>query len=142
MMRYALCAALIAAISPQASQADDLIAAYFVELGPQDFYNSRGARLGNVFGIFQQDRANFHKFGIRHGGDSPDPVFTTPAMRAKIPELLSRGNGAAWSDVADMDPERAARPGFADYRVSICGRGGAVTYMFIDYADGDGYGSC
>ncbi|MEM7471402.1 MAG: hypothetical protein AAF340_08620 [Pseudomonadota bacterium] len=142
MRFFSLCAAAALLVFPQTSAADDLIAAYFVELGPQDFYNSRGTRLGNVGGIFQQDRANVHRFGMRHGGDSLDPVFTSPEMRAQIPTLLARGNANAWADIAQMDPATAARPGYADYRVSICGRGGAVTYMFIDYADGDGYGSC
>lgn len=130
------------AILPLTAHADDLIADYFVELGPQDFYNSSGTRLTSTAAIFQQDRANVHRFGIRHGGDGLDPIFSNRDLRAQIPTLLSRGNVAAWADVATMDPATAARPGYADYRVAICGRGGAVTYMFIDYADGDAYGSC
>ena len=136
-----LTACLLACL-PLTATADELIADYFVELGPQDFYNSSGTRLGTTAQIFQQDRANVHRFGIRHGGDSLDPVFADRAMRARIPELLARGNASNWDDVAGYDPATAARPGFADYRVAICGRGGAVTYMFIDYADGDFYNSC
>ncbi len=130
------------AVLPGFAGADDLIADYFVELGPQDFYNSSGTRLTSTAQIFQQDRANVHRFGIKHGGDSTDPVFGNREMRAQIPTLLGRGNVAAWADVAGYDPANAARPGYADYRVAICGRGGAVTYMFIDYADGDAYGKC
>jgi hypothetical protein len=134
--------AAVLALLPSAIRADDLIADYFVELGPQDFYNSSGTRLGSTAAIFQQDRANVHRFGIRHGGDSLDPIFSDRALRAQIPALLAKGNVGSWADVAQMDPANAARPGYADYRIAICGRGGAVTYMFIDYADGDAYGSC
>ena len=131
-----------AMLAPTMSLADDLIADYFVELGPQDFYNSSGVRLSSTAAIFQQDRANLHRFGIKHGGDTLDPVFSSREMRAQIPALLSRGNVAAWADVAGYDPAKAARTGYADYRVAVCGRNGAVTYMFIDYADGDAYGTC
>ncbi len=141
-MRKVHVLASLLAILPVVTTADELIADYFVELGPQDFYNSSGTRLTSTAQIFQQDRANVHRFGIKHGGDSIDPVFGNREMRAQIPTLLGRGNVNVWADVARYDPQTAARPGFADYRVAICGRGGAVTYMFIDYADGDAYGSC
>lgn len=80
---------------PSTGLADDLIADYYVELGPQDFYNSSGTRLTDTATIFAQDRANVHRFGIRHGGDSMDPVFSSREMRAQIPALLARGNVAA-----------------------------------------------
>lgn len=132
MRLFDFIAAAALVMAPFGAAADDLIADYFVELGPQDFYNSKGARLTDTAAIFAQDRANVHRFGIRHGGDSLDPVFGSREMRAQIPALLARGNVASWADVAGYDPANAARPGYADYRVAICGRGGAVTYMFID----------
>lgn len=133
-----LCAAL-----PVASAAESQIASYYVELGPQDFYNSSGTRLTNGASIFQQDRANYHRFGIRHGGDSGDPVFGNREMRSQIGTLLSRTEDAALlQSIARMDPATAARTGYADWIVFICGTNGRMTKLVIDYADGDGYNGC
>lgn len=144
MFRFVI-AALAASltIAASATRADDIIATYYVELGPQDFYNSSGTRLRDGAAIFQQDRANYHRFGIRHGGDSRDPIFSDRALRAQIPNLFARGPSGGWlREIAGYDPNTAARPGFADYLVMVCGRGGQITYMQLAYADGDGYPDC
>lgn len=137
-----LLACCLAAMST-ASSADSELGAYFVELGPEDFFNSRGVRLTDGGAIFQQDRANYHRFGVRHGGDSSDPYFSTRDLRAAIPSLFTHPNDRQWlADIARMDPQRAARPGYADYRVLICGSGGRMTRLLLDFADGDAYSSC
>lgn len=118
------------------------IARYYVELGPQDFFNSSGTRLRDGAAIFQQDRANYHRFGIRHGGDGGDPVFGSRDMRARIPSLFANGPSGAWlNDIAGYD-SNSARTGYADYLVLVCGTGGNPTYMFLNFADGDAYDTC
>lgn len=46
--------------------------------------NSSGAPLKNFCAIVQQDRANYHRFGIRNDGDQGDPIFANKAARARI----------------------------------------------------------
>lgn len=134
---------LVISALPAASFAQEEIDRYFVELGPQDFYNSSGTRLTSGAAIFQQDRANFHRFGIQHGGDSSDRIFSNRDMRALIPELLARGSNPGFVQfVASLDPASAARPGYADYIIFVCGSNGRVTSMVLDNADGDSYLGC
>ncbi|WP_425039211.1 hypothetical protein [Primorskyibacter sp. S187A] len=135
--------AMAMASLPAISWSDTDLAEYYVELGPQDFYNSSGKRLTSGAAIFQQDRANVHRFGIRHGGDSLDPFFASRANRARIPQLFTDPNNRRWlDDIARMNPETAARRGFADYVVIICGNGNTITRLILDYADGDARSSC
>ncbi len=49
------------------------VTSYFAILAERDLYNSRGARLGDVRAILQQDRANLHKSGV------PDRIYNTYA---------------------------------------------------------------
>ncbi|WP_299041199.1 hypothetical protein [uncultured Tateyamaria sp.] len=77
-----LAGAFLAAPSP--GQAQQLIAEYYTLLTGADLRNSSGAALGSFCAIVQQDRANHHRFGIRHDGDQWDPIFADPAARAQI----------------------------------------------------------
>lgn len=63
------------------------IATYGAELGPEDYFNSKGARLTSLAALVAQDRANFHRFGIRHEWDRSDPVFGDRAARAQIGQV-------------------------------------------------------
>ena len=63
---------------------DRLLAQYVANLGPEDYVNSGGKRLTSFAALLAQDRANFHRFGIRHENDGDDPVFSSRAMRAQI----------------------------------------------------------
>ncbi len=65
--------------------AQELIAEYYALIGPEDMHNSRGERLGDFCAIVQQDRANYHRFGVRHEYDADDPIFHSRAARAAIP---------------------------------------------------------
>lgn len=135
--------AAAAVVMPVSAFADQEVAAYFVELGPQDFYNSSGKRLTDGGSIFQQDRANYHRFKIRHGGDQSDPVFGKSANRALIPELMRKGSNTGFlQSIARLDPATAARPGYAEYRIFVCANNGRLTRMILNYADGDGYNGC
>lgn len=73
---------LICLATPGLSQ--QLLAEYNTTLWPEDARNSKGRPLGDVCAIVQQDRANFHRFGIRHPGDESDPVFGSQHARARI----------------------------------------------------------
>ncbi|SEN34730.1 hypothetical protein [Palleronia pelagia] len=77
-------AASLLALSFQAQAQDRLLARYVADLGPEDRYTSTGARHMSFAGLIAQDRANYHRFGIRHGNDEGDPIFSDRAMRAQI----------------------------------------------------------
>jgi hypothetical protein len=64
--------------------AQDLIAEYFASISPQDMYNSSGERLRDWCAMIQQDRANYHRFGLRDDSDQGDPIFASRAARAAI----------------------------------------------------------
>ena len=85
------CAAI--GLIPASAPAQDYnqIAYYTAVIGPEDLSNSRGAPLNDLGAVLQQDRANFHRFGIRHRGDGGDPVFDDRATRARIPALYREG---------------------------------------------------
>ncbi|MBO9420105.1 hypothetical protein J7481_11410 [Labrenzia sp. R4_2] len=63
---------------------EQLLARYIANIGPEDHYNSSGKRLTSFAALIAQDRANFHRFGIRHQHDGFDPIFTHRSMRAQI----------------------------------------------------------
>ncbi len=64
--------------------AQQILAVYDARLGPQDRVNSSGQPLRDVCAVVQQDRANYHRFGIRDPVDDGDPVFGDRDMRALI----------------------------------------------------------
>ncbi len=68
----------------EASAQERLLTQYIADLGPQDHFNSSGTQLTTFAALLAQDRANVHRFGIRHRHDQIDPVFAARAMRAQI----------------------------------------------------------
>lgn len=87
-MFRALCIACIVGLAglapPDARAQDQLLTQYVADLGPEDHVNSKGQRLGSFAALLAQDRANYHRFGIRHRSDGADPIFSSRAMRAQI----------------------------------------------------------
>jgi hypothetical protein len=85
MIRWlsALAVSILPAV-PLSASAQDLIAEYFATIGPQDMRNSGGDRLGDWCAMIQQDRANFHRFGLRDPNDQSDPVFASREARAAM----------------------------------------------------------
>ena len=71
--------------------AQQVIDSYTAEIGPEDRINSRGAALKRPEQILAQDRANFHRFNIRHPGDTADTVFSDRSNRANLADMLRRG---------------------------------------------------
>ncbi|MGD1882214.1 MAG: hypothetical protein ACFB11_07805 [Paracoccaceae bacterium] len=75
------------------SAQDQYIGGYWAHIGPQDYYNSSGTRLTDAAAILRQDRANFHRFGIRHPRDESDPWFGTQNGRAAMPAMIANAGG-------------------------------------------------
>lgn len=121
------------------AQAQQAMAAYYAELGYEDYFNSRGTPLTDAAAVLQQDRANFHRFGIRHSGDASDPFFGDQATRAAIPALFRAGPNRGFVQNAIS----GGWPGYASsWLIQVCGDGRSIRYLVVDPADGDGYSSC
>lgn len=67
------------------------IETYYALIGPEDLYNSSGVRLNDAVQIVRQDRANVHRYGIRHDGDDKDKFFSTLENRNKLPAMAAKG---------------------------------------------------
>lgn len=89
MLRKLIPALLLFWAGPAAAQ--EVLAQYATFLGPEDRVNSRGVPLGDFGAVLQQDRANFHRFGLRHDLDEFDTVFSDRAARSAIPALFAAG---------------------------------------------------
>ncbi|MDJ1008588.1 MAG: hypothetical protein QNJ13_12275 [Paracoccaceae bacterium] len=109
--------------------AEQLMFQYYAMLTPQDTYNSRGAPLGSVCAIVQQDRANVHKFGKRDAADEVDPFFTSPERRAMIAGKCDYQQGHH-----TVERIRSQVIGFV--LVRVYGQGGGVTRVQISEAAG------
>ncbi len=71
--------------------AEPLLESYVARLGSNDHFNSKGKRLNSVAAIIRQDRANFHKFGIRDPEDQGDRFFSDKGNRARLESMLNQG---------------------------------------------------
>ncbi len=69
----------------------DLIESYTARLSEADHFNSNGQRLTSPAAIIRQDRANFHRFGIRDAEDGGDSFFSNQNNRALMERLIERG---------------------------------------------------
>lgn len=119
--------------------AQQVMAVYYAELGYEDYFNSRGVPLTDASAVLQQDRANYHRFGIRHGGDETDPFFGNQGTRAAIPNLFLAGPNGGYVQSALS----GGWPGYAtSWLVQVCGNGRIIQYLVVDPADGDGYSDC
>lgn len=95
-----------------------VLATYMCQLGPEDMRSSTGERLTSLRDVLAQDRANYHRFKIRHRRDMQDEdYFSTPERRqhfSKVPvnvskralELINQGNATvvvtAYPDRVDV----------------------------------------
>jgi S1-C subfamily serine protease len=76
---------------PNRSDAQQLVASYTALLSDADHFNSSGQRLTTAAAIIRQNRANFHRFGIRSPEDQDDPFFADERNRAALEQMLDRG---------------------------------------------------
>lgn len=70
-----------------------VVGGYGAFIGPEDLTNSRGVRLTNAAAILRQDRANVHRYGIRHQGDEVDLWFGQQAARSAMDVMFRKGGG-------------------------------------------------
>ncbi|SMH32770.1 hypothetical protein [Maritimibacter sp. HL-12] len=88
-------AALIGAVTAfglaGAAAAQDQIGSYSAFIGWDDLHNSNGVRLGAAWQVLRQDRANYHRFGIRQAGDDWDPFFASIENRAAMERMIMNG---------------------------------------------------
>lgn len=123
-------AAIALGLSLGSGQAQQLIAEYYTSLTGADLRNSRGVPLGNFCAIVQQDRANHHRFGIRHDGDQWDPIFADRAARAQISSTCQLAAGSEYI------PSMIAQYGSRYVWVRVYGSGGWPTLVLV--AEGAG----
>lgn len=116
----------LAVALPAAAQV--LMGSYYAEIGPEDRRNSSGVALSDAGGILQQDRANVHRFGIRHSGDQIDGAFASPDRRATLPDLFRRSTRAPGVDAGLLGH------GARHYRILVllCGDGRTLTHVVMD----------
>jgi hypothetical protein len=88
-MRLIALALAVMLAAPAAAQ--ELIASYSAYIGAADLRNSNGQRLTEPWQVLRQDRANFHRFGIRQFADEYDPVFASMEARAQMESLIRAG---------------------------------------------------
>jgi len=84
----------LAAASP--ASAAHLLESYDAYLSRADHFNSSGERLTTAAAIIRQDRANYHKFGIRDRGDEDDRFFDDVGNRAYLEHLINQGSSNPW----------------------------------------------
>ena len=122
--------------APVFSQDWGQIAYYVAYVGPEDMRTSSGEPLMNLGGALQQDRANYHHFGIRHSQDESDPIFADRNLRAKIPEMVSAGGnlgGSLSRDAQDGKPFMV--------NVFVCGSGSIPSVIYLA-GSGEDHSGC
>ena len=110
--------------------AQQLMTSYYTLLTGADLSNSRGVPLGDFCAVVQQDRANYHRFGIRHDMDQPDPIFHMPDMRARISATCALAAGSEYL------PASLAQYGSKFVLVRVYGVGGVPSLVLV--AEGAG----
>ena len=70
---------------------DQMIESYTAFISDNDRFNSSGQSLGNPAAIIRQDRANFHKLGMRDPQDQGDNFFKNANNRATLEQMLNSG---------------------------------------------------
>jgi hypothetical protein len=69
-----------------------IVASYNAHLSAHDHFSSTGSRLANAAAIIRQDRANFHKFGLRDAQDQNDDFFSNARNREALEQMLNNGD--------------------------------------------------
>ena len=91
MLRLLLISALALLAPAAGAEAQTQSTQYVAFIGTEDLYNSNGARLSAPWQVIRQDRANYHRFGIRHAGDEWDPYFHDVNNRALMERMIQTG---------------------------------------------------
>ncbi|MEM8652934.1 MAG: hypothetical protein AAGF54_20600 [Pseudomonadota bacterium] len=128
-MRKSLLATLIFAMTGfhmMPASAEEVIAEYLTWLDAKDTVSSKGVKLKSFGAVLAQDRANFHRFGIKQELDTSDPIFSKREMRAKLPKLYEAGEPVA----AYIYDDVMSGKGHYVY-VRIIGNNGRITHVNV-----------
>ena len=87
----ALCAVVASVFSAPVATAQDLLEQYTAFIGVADLHNSKGVRLWEAHQILRQDRANYHRFGIRDPMDEWDRFFGDYNNRGAMQQMIMNG---------------------------------------------------
>ncbi|GGL76571.1 hypothetical protein [Wenxinia marina] len=120
-----LAALLCLCALPAAAQQWNQLAYYVAWIGPEDMRNSSGVRLTSLGAVLQQDRANVHRFNIRHPQDEYDPVFGNQSVRAMIPQLYQNGGRAPGLEAAVASGQPFG------VSVFVCGYGSTPQVIYL-----------
>lgn len=128
-MRSLIVATALAMTAP-AVAAQDFWGLYFTEIGIDDMYNSDGDPLYDICQMVQQDRANFHRFGITDPMDEGDPFFGTVEARQIIPGICMVREGYEYirREVENGNPRYVY--------VEVFGSGKRMTHVVINEGGG------
>jgi hypothetical protein len=114
---------VLAAIGSPA-HAQQLLDTYIAHISERDHFNSKGVRLWSAAAIIRQDRANFHRFGIRDPADQADTFFADMGNREKLERMIERGR-------SDPRALNAIIHGTPIIRVEIYGYGAVGEFVNI-----------
>lgn len=101
-----------------------LIEEYSAYISQDDVRNSEGVRLTKAWQVIRQDRANYHRYGVRDRGDQNDAFFASAENREIMERMVRDGK---------MSPSAAKAVVQGDVRitVSIYGRGAVGRYVEV-----------
>jgi len=101
-----------------------LIEEYSAYIGRDDVRNSDGVRLTKAWQVIRQDRANYHRYGIRDRGDQTDAFFASAENREIMERMVRDGK---------MSPSaaKAVVQGGVRITVGIYGRGTVGRYVEV-----------
>ncbi|KAB2951494.1 MAG: hypothetical protein F9K19_18855 [Rhizobiaceae bacterium] len=123
--RFFLAAAAFAVLSAAGpAMADQFLGSYVARISSSDHYASDGYALDTAAQMVRQDRANFHRFGIRDPEDDSDPWFRTTAARARFEKMLNKSSamsGATRNAIANGEPLVEVEVYSSSVRVRIIG---------------------
>lgn len=137
MLRHFFISIVFGALASPLHAADwNQLAYYLAFIGPEDMRSSSGQPVTTLGGVLQQDRANFHRFGIRHPQDEGDPIFANRASRAQIPQMVAAGGNDRGS-LAQM--ARNGQPFMVN--VFVCGYGNTPSVILLAGA-GEDHSGC
>lgn len=123
--------AVLAALQTSHAMGEEVMAEYLTWLDAKDTVNSSGAKLNSFGAVLAQDRANYHRFGIRQELDTSDPIFSDRNMRSKLPQLYQAGRSV---EKYIRDDVMSGRGHYVYVR--IMGENGRVTH--VDVYEGAG----
>lgn len=106
--RHFIAAAVFAALAAASpARADQFLGSYVARISSSDHYASDGYALDTAAQMVRQDRANFHKFGIRDPEDENDPWFRSTSSRTRFEQMLNKSSamsGATRNAIANGEP--------------------------------------